>query len=131
VQTIHIHSESGWLSGAVNVPAAITERRHTEERLREADRSTREFLATLAHELRNPLAPLRNALQIMRLARYDPAATEQVHGMMERQLEQLVRLIDDLLDLSRIADGKIELQRERIEPDSAIQHAIENTRPSI
>src|SRR5689334_22614404 len=79
----------------------ITERRQMEDVLREQDRRKDEFLALLAHELRNPLAPLRNGLQIMRLARDDARIVDQARGMMERQLEHMVRLIDDLLDVSR------------------------------
>ena len=99
--------------------------------LREQDQRKDEFLATLAHELRNPLAPIRNGLQIMRLTQDDANATERVRLMMERQLGQMVHLIDDLLDLSRISYGKIDLRKERIELASAIQQAIEVSRPSI
>ena len=92
----------------------ITDRKRAEEALKDADRRKDEFLATLAHELRNPLAPLRNGLQIMRLAQGRPARpSSRPATMMERQLGQMVRLIDDLLDLSRISRGKIELRKER------------------
>ena len=84
--------------------------------MQDANRRKDEFLATLAHELRNPLAPLRNGLQIMRLVvRRSGAAVEQARTMMERQLEQMVHLVDDLLDLSRISLGKIVLRKERVE----------------
>ncbi|HEY0554011.1 MAG TPA: response regulator, partial [Thermoanaerobaculia bacterium] len=98
---------------------------------READRRKDEFLATLAHELRNPLAPIRNGLQILRLAKDDPAAEESARAMIERQVQQMVRLIDDLLDLSRISRGKIELRRERIALEAAVQSAVETSRPLI
>ena len=118
--------------------ADITDRKRGEEEreqlvanLREQDQRKDEFLATLAHELRNPLVPIRNGLQIMRLAKGDPEATEQVRSMMERQLGQMVHLIDDLLDLSRISRGKIELRKERIELVKAIQQAIEASQPAI
>ncbi len=118
--------------------ADITERKRSEEereqlvaRLREQDQRKDEFLATLAHELRNPLAPIRNGLQIMRLAQGDAAATERVRSMMERQLGQMVHLIDDLLDLSRISRGQIDLRKERIELAEAIAQAVETSRPSI
>jgi PAS domain S-box-containing protein len=91
----------------------VTEWRAAEEALKEADHHKDKFLATLAHELRNPLAPLRNGLQIMRLAGHSREAVEQARTMMERQLAQMVRLIDDLLDVSRISRGKVELRRER------------------
>jgi PAS domain S-box-containing protein len=99
--------------------------------LRHADQRKDEFLATLAHELRNPLAPIRNGLQIMQLAKDDPEATEQARSMMERQLGQMVHLVDDLLDLSRISRGKIELRKKRIDLAKVIQQAIETSRPAI
>ena len=118
--------------------ADVTDRKRGEEereqlvaRLQEQDQRKDEFLATLAHELRNPLAPIRNGLQIMRLAPNDADATERIRLMMERQLGQMVHLIDDLLDLSRISRGKIDLRKERIELASAITQAIETSRSSI
>jgi CheY-like chemotaxis protein len=94
--------------------------------LSETDRRKTEFLAMLAHELRNPLAPIRNALEIMRLTGANGPAAE----MMERQVGQLVRLVDDLLDVSRISRGKIELRTGRIELASSVNHAVEAARPS-
>jgi signal transduction histidine kinase len=123
--------EAGKVIGAVNILVDITERRRTEDALREADRRKSVFLAMLAHELRNPLAPIRNGLQIMRLANPDGAAVSQARAMMERQLGHMVRLIDDLLDLSRITNGKIELRRERMDLAAAVQDAIETTRDLI
>ena len=118
--------------------ADITDRKRSEQerellvaQLREQDQRKDEFLAILAHELRNPLAPIRNGLQVMRLAHGDPDATERVRAMMERQLARMVHLIDDLLDLSRISRGKLDLRQERIELAKAIQQAIETSRPSI
>jgi signal transduction histidine kinase len=102
-----------------------------ESRLRDTDRQKDEFLATLAHELRNPLAPIRNALQIMQLTGNDRGAVEQARGMMERQVGQMVRLIDDLLDVSRITRGKLELRKERIELAAAVGDAVETARPLI
>src|SRR5205823_8460480 len=87
------HDDSGKLLGAVNVLVDITERKRAEEALKEADRRKSEFLAMLAHELRNPLAPIRNGLQIMRLAKHSGLAVEQAGAMMERQLGHMVRLI--------------------------------------
>ena len=83
------------------------------------------------HELRNPLAPLRTGLHLMKLAKDDSEAVEETRAMMERQIEQMVRLIDDLLDLSRIRQGKIELRRERIELSVAVNIAVETSRPMI
>jgi signal transduction histidine kinase/ActR/RegA family two-component response regulator len=106
-------------------------RRAAEERLLVADRRKDEFLATLAHELRNPLAPISNALAILRARPADSAAGETARAMMERQLRQLVRLVDDLLDVSRITTGKMELQLERVELRSIVQSAVETAVPMI
>lgn len=97
--------------------------------LSDADRRKSEFLAMLAHELRNPLAPIRNGLQILRLKGDGDAEEKSTFGMMERQMGQMTRLIDDLLDVSRISRGKIELKRGRIDLASTINHAIEAARP--
>jgi signal transduction histidine kinase len=125
------HDDAGRLCGAVNVLVDITDRKQAEEALRESDQRKSEFLALLAHELRNPLAPLRNGLQIMRLADYERSAVEQARAVMERQLGHMVRLIDDLLDLSRITKGKIELRKERIDLSAAVRDAVETSRPII
>lgn len=87
-----------------------------------------EFLTVLAHELRNPLAPLRNGLQIIRLAKNDPAAVDQALNVMDRQLQQMVRLIDDLVDASRVNRGQIELSKETVDLTSIITDAIEASR---
>jgi PAS domain S-box-containing protein len=101
------------------------------QELSEADHRKDEFLATLAHELRNPLAPIRNGLQLIRLADGDCATVEQARTMMERQLTQLVRLVDDLMDLSRISRGKIDLRTERVRLAAVIESAVETSRPLI
>jgi len=110
---------------------AAVERARAEQELREADRRKNEFLAILAHELRNPLAPLRNALEVMKLARGDSKLLEQSRDIMVRQLTQMVRLIDDLLDVSRISRGKLELRRERVELEQIIRLAVETSRPLV
>ena len=102
-----------------------------EAQLRDGDRRKDEFLATLAHELRNPLAPIRNALQIMRLTGDEKAAVEQARIMMERQLGQMIRLIDDLLDVSRITRGKLDLRKERVELAAIIKNAVDTALPHI
>jgi len=89
-----------------------------------------DFLSVLAHELRNPLAPLRNGLQIIRLAKNDPAAVDHALDVMDRQLNQLVRLIDDLLDASRINRGQVELKHEALDISSVLADAIEGLRPT-
>jgi signal transduction histidine kinase/ActR/RegA family two-component response regulator len=107
----------------------ISERKAAEEALKEADRRKDEFLATLAHELRGPLAPLRNMLEVMNRAGNDGDLIQQARGIMDRQVSQMTRLIDDLLDLSRISRDKIELKRERLELASVVYHAVEAARP--
>jgi signal transduction histidine kinase/CheY-like chemotaxis protein len=99
--------------------------------LRETDYRKDEFLATLAHELRNPLAPISNGLQIMRLSGNNGAPAEQALTVMERQLRQLVRLIDDLLDVSRITQGKLSLRKERVELATMIKNAVDTISPLI
>lgn len=102
------------------------------QELRQADRRKDEFLATLAHELRNPLAPLRNGLSILKLiGNGNPQVTGQTLAMMDRQLAQMVRLIDDLLDVSRITRGRMELRKERVELAAVLHNAAESTRPLI
>jgi PAS domain S-box-containing protein len=122
----------------------VTDRKHADEELRrsqlelqqridqlaDADRRKNEFLATLAHELRNPLAPIRNGLQVLRLTD-DPATAEHARDMMERQLGQMVRLIDDLLDVSRISRDKLELRKARIPLSAVVDNAVETAAPLI
>ncbi len=109
----------------------ISEHSKAQELLREADRRNSEFLATLAHELRNPLAPLRNGLELLALSQGDQATWDQAHGMMKRQLDQMVRLIDELLDLSRITRGTVDLQRLRVDLRTVLDQAVETSRPVI
>ena len=123
--------------GLATVSQDITERRKMEDDLRalatdlsEADRRKDEFLALLSHELRNPLAPLRNGLQILRLSD-DADSRLQARRLMERQLEQLIRLVDDLLDVSRITRGKMELRKSPVRLAEIIQSAVETVRPVI
>ncbi|HVF62127.1 MAG TPA: ATP-binding protein [Thermoanaerobaculia bacterium] len=111
--------------------ADFIERAKAQAQLQEADRRKDEFLAILAHELRNPLAPIRNSLHILRLgARNDPTA-ERVTEMMERQVNHMVRLVDDLMEVSRITRGKIELRKEPVEIAAVVRSAVETSRPLI
>jgi len=116
----------------------ITERRRSDEALRrmaedlsEANRLKTEFLATLAHELRNPLAPIRSGLQFIRRASGDNAAVGRVHEIMERQLDHLVTLVDDLLDVARITRGQVELRRERVDLTRILNTAVESSMSQI
>ena len=121
----------GALLGYIGCSWDITEMKLFSQALEEADRRKDTFLATLAHELRNPLAPLRHGLQIMQLAENDASAVAQARAMMKRQLQHMVRLIDDLLDVSRITLGKVELRRELIEIGDVVRSAVETSRPHI
>jgi PAS domain S-box-containing protein len=126
-----IRDASGQVLGAINVFHDTTALKQAEQQLKEADRRKDEFLATLAHELRNPLAPIRNSLQILRMSGAAGPSAERVYEMMERQVVHMVRLVDDLLELSRISRGSIELKKERLELASVIRHALETSKPFI
>jgi PAS domain S-box-containing protein len=130
--------DNGVFLGYIGSVIDITKRKKIEESLREseaalkeADRRKDEFLALLAHELRNPLAPIRTGLELMRLAGDDPAVVKDVRITMERQSQQMVRLIDDLLDVSRITRGTMELRKSRVELASVVESAVETARPII
>jgi signal transduction histidine kinase/ActR/RegA family two-component response regulator len=103
------------------------ERREAEDALRLADQRKDEFLATLAHELRNPLAPLMSGLEIMQLTGPDSPASANARGIMERQLRHMVRLIDELIDVSRISTGKLTVRKERIDLLPVMRSALEST----
>jgi two-component system CheB/CheR fusion protein len=116
----------------------ITERKHLEHELRqrlfesaEADQQKNEFLAMLGHELRNPLGPMRNALHILKMPAASPPVSERARDVLDRQLQHLVRLVDDLLDVSRIARGKVELRKEVIDLREPVRHACETAQPTI
>jgi signal transduction histidine kinase/ActR/RegA family two-component response regulator len=109
----------------------LAERTRAEDLLKQVDRRKDDFIALLAHELRNPLAPIRNGLQVMRLAGNDATAVAQARGMMDRQLGHMVRLIDDLLDISRISRNKMDLRRTRVLLGDVISNAVETARPAI
>jgi PAS domain S-box-containing protein len=123
-------SERGEYLGARGSNREVTDRKRAEEALREADRRKDEFLVTLAHELRNPLAPIRNSLQILRLSA-DPQDREHALDVMQRQLGQVAWLVDDLMDVSRISMGKLELRKEPTQLQSVVQAAVETSRPLI
>jgi signal transduction histidine kinase/CheY-like chemotaxis protein len=105
--------------------------RQREQALREADRRKDEFIAMLAHELRNPLVPIRNGIELLKRAQANPGLVDNVRPMMERQIGHMVRLIDDLLDVARIAAGKIELRRERVALAVIVSAAVDAQRAAI
>jgi two-component system, chemotaxis family, CheB/CheR fusion protein len=109
----------------------IEDLRRAEEKLKEADRRKDEFLATLAHELRNPLAPIRSGLEVIRRTGSDYEKFTETLDTVERQTNQIVHLVDDLLDISRISQGKIKLRKERIELKTAIEMALETSKALI
>ncbi len=133
-----IMNDAGQVIAASKIARDITERKKAEERLSQladelSDSSRRkdEFLATLAHELRNPLAPIRNGLQIIKYKIDNQQVVEETRYLIERQVGQLVRLVDDLLDVSRISRGKLEMRKQPIDLAEAIKIAIETCRPVI
>jgi len=107
----------------------ISERKLAEQALQDADRLKDEFIATLAHELRNPLAPLQTAIELLRLG--DAAHAEWCHGVIERQVKHLTRLVSDLLDISRITSNKLTMHKQPIELGDVIQAAVESSRPIL
>jgi PAS domain S-box-containing protein len=133
-----LKDEEGHVSGIFVLGADVTDRtraeaalRQSEAELREADKRKDEFLAMLAHELRNPLAPIRTGLELIRLAGDTPGAVERVRASMERQVGHMVRLIDDLLDVARITAGKIELQRVPSSLNDLVTSAVDANRAAI
>ena len=126
-----VKSARGAIVAWAGINLDIRRLKQVENELRELDQRKNEFLATLAHELRNPLAPLRNGLEVMRLASGNPQTVEKARSMMERQLGQMVRLVDDLLDVSRVSRGRIELRRERVELASVLRNALETSQPMM
>jgi PAS domain S-box-containing protein len=126
-----LRDETGRMVAVLSLVLNVTEREDALEALREGDRRKDEFLAVLAHELRNPLAPIRNGLELLRLAKDDSTAAEQARAMMERQVGHMVRLIDDLLDVSRIARGKLELKKQSVDVAEAVLSALESSRPLL
>jgi PAS domain S-box-containing protein len=125
------HDAAGVARSFNGITIDVTERVQLLEQLREADRRKDEFLAVLAHELRNPLAPIANGLQLLELVSDDPGAAARARRSMQRQLRHLVRLVDDLLDVSRISRGKLELRRAPMRLADAVAQAVELARPAL
>jgi PAS domain S-box-containing protein len=120
---------NGHVQGAVLVFRDESERQRAELALRNADRRKDEFLATLAHELRNPLAPITMGLELLEISGDDPEAITNVRAMMQRQTRHMVRLIDDLLDVSRITRGRLELRKNKVDLLDIVHDAIESSKP--
>lgn len=128
-RNVPLHDEQGAVLGWFGSATDIEEMKLAEEALRLADRRKDEFLAMLAHELRNPLAPIRNVVQMLQLTSEDDQTIGPALSLMSRQVDHLVRLVDDLLDVSRISRGKIELQRTRLDLNALVSQAVEAVRP--
>jgi PAS domain S-box-containing protein len=126
-----VQDPDGSIQGAVLVFRDESERRRTELALRNADRRKDEFLATLAHELRNPLAPISMGVELLEMSGDDRQAISEVCAMMQRQTKHMVRLVDDLLDVSRITRGKLELRRSQVDLGEIVRNAVEASRPLI
>ena len=126
---VPVRNDRGEIEAWAGINLDIGRLKQVETELRQLDQRKDEFLATLAHELRNPLAPLRNGLEVLRLAGNDAQTLEKARTMMERQLRQMVRLVDDLLDVSRVSRGKIELRREDLELETVLRNALETSQP--
>jgi PAS domain S-box-containing protein len=126
-----VRDREGRVVGASKVARDVSDRRHMERQLREADRRKDEFIAVLGHELRNPLAPIRSIAEILRRSVASNPGTEQLCTILERQVAQMTRLLDDLLDVSRITRGKINFRRETLDLVTVVQRAVEASRPLI
>jgi PAS domain S-box-containing protein len=121
----------GRFTGALDMFTDVTDRKHAEQALQDAGRRKDEFLAMLAHELRNPLAPVRTALQIMKLPGVQAEKVQQARDIMGRQVQHLVRLVDDLLDVSRILRNRIELRKETLDLSTIFARAAEIAQPAL
>jgi signal transduction histidine kinase/CheY-like chemotaxis protein len=130
-QPVRVMTLISALRTAINARRRQYELRDRLEALRQADRQKDEFLATLSHELRNPLAPIRNALHVLRLAGGDEQTRARVIDTLERQTGNVIRLVDDLLELSRINQGRIELRKERIRLSAVVRSALESSAPVV
>ncbi|HYW33164.1 MAG TPA: ATP-binding protein [Gemmatimonas sp.] len=139
VLPVHLSMNAGLsdMPGICAIVVDLTERRRHEEMsraqalLKEADRRKDEFLATLAHELRNPLAPVRNAVQLLRMLDPSHPDVRRAYDIIDRQISQMSRLVDDLLDLSRITRGQIALQRRQVDLATVMRAALETSEPAI
>lgn len=128
---VPVHDASGKVVGLIGVLTDLTERKRIEDALRDADRRKDEFLATLAHELRNPLNAISHAVELLNLSGAQDSRAQRAHEIIRRQLNHTVRLIDDLLEIGRITSGKIQLRIERLSLDGIVEQGIESARSQI
>jgi len=125
-----VHDDAGHLRGFAKITQDLTERRHVQD-LEKASQNVNEFIAMLAHELRNPLAPIRNAVEVMAKARGDADAHEAMRQTIDRQSAQLARIVDDMLDIARITRGGLIIERGRVELADVVHRAVETAAPAI
>lgn len=126
-----LRDDEGRLIGTCSVIQDITELKRAEHHLKEADRRKDEFLATLAHELRNPLAPISHGLQILKRTASGDDSVRHSHEMLERQVNHMVRMVDDLLEVSRITTGKVQLRKEIVDLNDVLQGVVAASSPVI
>jgi PAS domain S-box-containing protein len=129
-RAVPILESNGKVREWVGTLSDITDKKRTEEELRQSNRRKDEFLAMLAHELRNPLAPIRNAIEIIRVSKRDPERVDRTCDLMERQVHNMSRLLDDLLDIARITRGQIELRKEPTDLRTLVERSVEAIRPT-
>jgi PAS domain S-box-containing protein len=126
-----IKDDEGNVIGASKIARDVTEQKRAAEALKEADRRKDEFLATLAHEMRNPLAPIRNSVAVLKMTSPANAEQQSLHEVIDRQVEHMARLLDDLFDANRISTGKFELRKKRVSLQAILDAALETSRPLI
>lgn len=130
-RAIPILNSQGEITEWFGAARDVTERKQREESLLEADQRKDEFMAMLAHELRNPLAPMVNALALLQVANKDDSFLEKARAILERQVNALTRLVDDLLDMARVTSGQLDLRNERVELGIVLARALEAARPLL
>jgi PAS domain S-box-containing protein len=130
-QGVPIRDDGGAITGWAGINLDISRLKATEEALRDADRRKDEFLATLAHELRNPLAPIRHAVKLLETKSADENQQKSARGIIGRQVQRMALLLDDLLDVSRITRGRLDLKKDAVDLQAIIDAAVETARPMI
>src|SRR5438094_5996433 len=130
-RTVPVLQPDGTIREWVGTLTDITEKKHAEREMLQANQRKDEFLAMLAHELRNPLAPIRNAVEIIRTSKDDPARIDWTCEIMVRQIHHMSRLLDDLLDVSRITRGQIHLSRHATDLKTLVERSVEAARPVV